>query len=115
MLAETVDGLQLLNSTTFAEDFVKEKLGVSNRIQCKKLVMAAKRLQKVREDFPIGFEFDSNQRYLIGPNKRIIRGMRLGIESMKVGEEAKILCRSDHAYGGEGLKRKEGQFMVPPF
>ena len=113
--AENVDGPQLLDPELFTENFVKEKLGVSGKIQCKKLVMAAKRLQKVREDFPLKSEFDSNAKFIIEPTKRIIRGIRLGVESMKVGDEAKVVCRADYGYGGEGLRRNNGDIMVPPF
>lgn len=115
MLAQGVDGAHLLDPDRFTEDFVQEKLEISNKIQCKKLVMAARRLQKVREDFPVEFEFDSNDEYSINAKKRIIRSLRLALESMKVGEEAKVVCRSDYGYSADGLRKNNGDIMVPPF
>lgn len=115
VLAQRVDGAYLLDPDKFTEDFVEEKLEISNKIQCKKLVMAARRLQKVREDFPVEYEFDSNDEYSIDAEKRIIRSLRLAFESMKVGEEAKIVCRSDYGYAADGLRKNDGDIMVPPF
>lgn len=117
LVENNVNGAMLLNPESFTEDFVKEMLGdTGSKIQCKKLGMAARRLQKVRDDFPIGLEFDANENFEITPNKRIIRGMRLGIENMtRVGETTKIICRSDYAYGGEGMRRNNGDVLVPPF
>ena len=39
--------------------FVAEELGVWNKIQCKKVAMAAKRLRKQMAEFPDGLRFDS--------------------------------------------------------
>ena len=113
--AENVDGSQLLDPDIFTETFVQEKLGIMGKLQCKKLVMAAKRLQKVREDFPVGHVFDCNDHFSVTPTKRIIRGIRIGVESMNVGDKAKIVCRSDYGYGAEGLRRNNGETLVPPF
>jgi FKBP-type peptidyl-prolyl cis-trans isomerase len=41
--------------------------------------------------------------------------MRLGIENMRVGEKANIICRSDYAYGAEGMRKSNGDVLVPPF
>eukprot|EP00521_Asterionellopsis_glacialis_P002268 CAMPEP_0195251808 /NCGR_PEP_ID=MMETSP0706-20130129/3504_1 /TAXON_ID=33640 /ORGANISM="Asterionellopsis glacialis, Strain CCMP134" /LENGTH=92 /DNA_ID=CAMNT_0040304017 /DNA_START=56 /DNA_END=334 /DNA_ORIENTATION=+ len=82
--------------------------------------MAAKRLGKVQEDFPSGMEFDSNKergepyKFVLGKGKAI-KGMDLGVASMKVGETSKIICRTDYAYGSEGYRKSNGDVVVPPF
>lgn len=113
--AENVDGSKILDPDIFTETFVQTKLGINGKMQCKKLVMAARRLQNVRDTFPIGHVFDYNDQFLISATKRIIRGIRLGVESMHVGDTAKIVCRADYGYGAEGLRRNNGEILVPPF
>ncbi|CAB9516893.1 Peptidyl-prolyl cis-trans isomerase [Seminavis robusta] len=104
---------QLLDESYFTEDFVATTLGVSNnKIQIKKLVMAAKRLQKAVQDYPPGTVFDSNQAYTL---KKGIRAFQLAVPSMKVGEHALLECRADYAYGKEGLRRANGDVMVPEY
>ena len=123
ILSNNVDASVLLNnndgSTTtdvvLDEDYCANQLGVDNKIRCKKLVMAAKKLRQVRTDFPIGTVFDENESYTVEPAKRIVQGLRMGIDSMVVGETARFVCRSDLAYGSEGLRRNNGDVMVPPF
>lgn len=102
--------------TGFTEAFVQDELGVTAKIAAKKLVMAAKRLKNSRADFPPGSEFDSSDEYqfTVGSGK-LIRGMEIGIASMKPGENCEILVRSDYAYGGEGYRKRNGDVMVPPF
>ena len=108
----------------FTEEFVRDSLGVENKIVCKKSIMAAKRLQKAREEFPNGTEFDSNDSYsftLVGSTtssstkRKVIQGMELGVSSMKPGEVAKLKIRSDYAYGPEGYRKSNGDVMIPPF
>ena len=90
--------------------------------------MAAKRLQKVRDEFEIGTEFDSNDHFVVDKNKRLIKGMRLAIDKMMAmmandddgddnatTDSISIVCRSDFAYGSEGLRKSNGDVMVPPF
>lgn len=119
-LEKSVDGAMLMDDSVFTEDFVMKELGVSNKIKCKKLVMAAKRLSKVKDEFPAGLEFDSNKekgepyKFVLGAGK-VIKGMDLGVGSMRVGEKSQILCRTDYAYGAEGVRRSNGDVMVPPF
>ena len=45
----------------------------------------------------------------------MIRAMDLAVSSMSVGERAKLICRSDYAYGSEGLRSAKGDIIVPPF
>lgn len=115
VIANNLDGSQILDSELFTESFIEETLRIPSKVQRKKLEMAAKRLRKVRDDFEIGFEFDSRDKFSFCPKKRIIRGIRLGVESMKIGEEATLICRSDYGYGAEGLRRNNGEIIVPPF
>ena len=41
-----INGVRLLVSELLTEEFVANELRVSNKIQCKKLIMAARRLSK---------------------------------------------------------------------
>jgi FKBP-type peptidyl-prolyl cis-trans isomerase len=34
---------------------------------------------------------------------------------MKVGDHVEIKCRSDYAYGKEGLRRSNGDILVPEY
>jgi FKBP-type peptidyl-prolyl cis-trans isomerase len=91
-------------------------MGVTARIKCKKLVMAAKRLATTRNEFTVGHVFDSYSEYqFIRGQTKLIRGMELGIAAMKPGEVAVLVIRSDYAYGSEGYSKTNGDVMVPPF
>jgi hypothetical protein len=115
-----VDGAMLFNDEVFNEEFVSEKLGISNKIQCKKTIMAAKRLRNQIEEFPEGTEFDSSIskgkafEFILGKGK-VIKGMDMLVSTMKVGEQAKIICRSDYGYGNDGYRKVNGDVMIPPF
>ena len=114
-----VDGTKLLDNTYFTEAFVADELGVENKLQCKKLVMAAKRLGKEIADHPEGKEFDSSRergayKFTLGKGKAI-KAMELAVASMVGGERARIVARSDYCYGKDGLRRSNGDVMVPPF
>ena len=120
--AMNIDGKILMDDTKFTEEFVTNDLGVPNisRMQCKKTIMAAKRLWKQQEDFPEGFEFDSSVErgksftFVLGKGK-VIKAMDLAVSAMNVGEKARIFCRSDYGYGSEGYRTKKGDTVVPPF
>lgn len=114
-----IDGNKLMDTNFFTEDFVMNELGVSNKIQCKKLVMAAKRIGKQQEDFAVGTEFDSSEergpfQFILGQGKAI-KAYELAVSTMKQGEKAEIICRSDYAYGNEGFRKQNGDVVVPPF
>jgi len=110
-----VDGQLLFNADEFSEHFVSDVLGVSNRIQCKKIIMAAKRLRTQQDDFPEGTEFDSGSfEFVLGKGKAI-KAMEMLVTTMKVGEKAEVFCRADFAYGAEGYRTKKGDVVVPPF
>jgi FKBP-type peptidyl-prolyl cis-trans isomerase len=108
-----IDGAKLL-SDTFDEEFAMNELKISNKIKAKKLVMAAKRLRT--EEFPPGTEFDSNDEFsfVVGAGK-VIKGMEVGVSSMALGERARLTIRSDAGYGSDGVRRRNGETMVPPF
>jgi FKBP-type peptidyl-prolyl cis-trans isomerase 2 len=110
-----IDGTKLTDLDFFTEDFVQIELGVTAKIKCKKLVLAAKRLATTRVEFPAGVEFDANKdwQFVLGKGK-VIKGMELGVASMTRGEVAQIKCRCDYAYRAEGC-RQRGNVMVPPF
>ena len=120
-LAEDVTGAMLLDSTqetaSFTEDFVLNALGVTNKIQCKKLVMAARRLAKDYESYPPGTVFDNAELYTFTLGKsRLISAMELAAgQHFHEGAQVELLCRSDYAYGKEGLRTMKGDVMVPPF
>jgi FK506-binding protein 4/5 len=119
-LDNNIDGSMLLNEQIFTEDFVSAKLGVSNKIQCKKTIMAAKRLRKQIDEFPVGTEFDSSFsrgkrfEFVLGKGK-VIKAMDMLVSTMKVGEQANIICRSDYGYGKEGYRKVNGDVMIPPY
>uniref|UniRef100_A0A7S1YXR4 peptidylprolyl isomerase n=1 Tax=Trieres chinensis TaxID=1514140 RepID=A0A7S1YXR4_TRICV len=118
-LEKDVGGSKLTDGT-FDDDFAGTELGVSNRMQCKKLVMAARRLAKQVEEYPEGgAEFDSSEergpyKFVVGKGKAI-KGMDLAVSTMRVGEKAEVICRSDYAYGKEGLRKSDGTVIVPPY
>ena len=115
---EGIDGKQLLDDTYFTEDFISTTLGVDNKIRCKKLAMASRRLAK--EVYTDGYQFDSNAErggpysFTVG-KKKVIAAMELAIPTMKVGETAQIITLSNYAYGPEGYRKPNGDVMVPPF
>ena len=119
-LENNVDGSMLFNEEEFNEAYVTEKLGVSNKIQCKKTIMAAKRLRKQVDEFSEGSEFDSSIsrgktfEFVLGQGK-VIKAMDLLVGTMKVGEKAKVILRSDYGYGSEGYSTAKGEVVVPPF
>lgn len=115
-LEEEIDESKLTDPEAFTEDFVTTELGVTAKIQCKKLVLAAKRLATTRQELPAGHVFDSNPEYSyeVGSNK-LIKGMEIGLASMKPGEWALVTVRSDYGYGSEGYRKPNGDVVVPPF
>ena len=114
-----VNGKLLMDETAFTEEFLGG-LGISNKIQCKKTIMAAKRLAKQGAEFEEGMEFDSSisrgktYTFTLGSGK-VIKAMDLAVSSMKVGEKAMIQCRSDYGYGSEGYRKPTGEVVVPPY
>jgi len=117
---QEIDGEKLMNASFFTEEYCTEDLGASNKIQAKKLVMASKRLIRQQAEYPAGSEFDAsksrgkNYAFALGQGK-VIRAMELAVRSMRVGERAEVVCRSDYAYGAEGLRTAKGEVIVPPF
>lgn len=114
-LENSVDGEKL---ATITEDDL-QGMGLSNKIHCKKLVAAAKRLQKQHEDVPVGTQFDTSKdkgpfTFVLGQGK-VIKAWEIAVSTMKAGEKAKVSCRADTAYGAEGLRKKTGEVVVPPF
>lgn len=115
-----IDGKILMNEDLFNEAYVSETLGVENKILCKKTVMAAKRLRTQLEEYPQGKEFDSSVsrgktfQFTLGQGK-VIKAIDLLVSTMRVGEEAKVMCRADYGYGSEGYRKANGEVLVPPF
>lgn len=115
-----VNGTILCDSDIFNEEFV-EKLGAT-KIQCKKIVMAAKRLvsQNVDPNFQVGLIFDSSAsknktfKFLLGEGKAI-KAIDILVSSMHIGEKCRLQARSDFCYGMEGLRTRSGEVVVPPF
>jgi hypothetical protein len=118
-VAAEIDGSKLMDTSFFTEDFLMNELELTNKIQCKKLVMAAKRLAKQQDDFKAGTEFDSSTergpfKFTLGAGK-VIRAYELAVATMIEGERADIICRTDYAYGVEGYRKRNGDVVVPPF
>lgn len=115
-----VDGKMLFDDSVFEESYISNTLGVSNKIQCKKTVMAAKRLRSQAQEFSEGMEFDSSIsrgkpfEFILGKGKAI-KAMDLLVSTMKLGEKARMTCRSDFAYSAEGYRKSNGEVMIPPF
>lgn len=115
-----IDGYKLMDESFFTEEYCTDTLGVSNKIQAKKLIMASRRLGKRQVEYAPGMEFDSsnarnkNYSFVLGGGK-VIRAMELAVGCMRVGERSMVVCRSDYGYGSEGLRTSKGDVMVPPF
>jgi FK506-binding protein 4/5 len=116
-----IDGRVLLDENVFDEAFVVQVLGVGdNKILCKKIVMAAKRLRKLVEEYSEDSEFDSSMsrgktyRFVLGTGK-VIKAIELLISTMRTGEKATVICRADYGYGSEGYRTSNGEVVVPPF
>lgn len=118
----SVDGSLLLDEDAFTEDYVKDTLGVSNKIQQKKTIMAAKRLRTTVQEFKDQQIFDSSEdknengtyEFMYGAGKTI-KAMEALVGSMQEGERAKVACRADYGYGSEGYRTTKGEVVVPPF
>ena len=118
-LQNNIDFALLSDTDVFTEDFCITTLGISNKIQAKKLIMARNRLTKSQDEHPAGTVFDSSasrgKNFAFNLGKGAIKGIDLAVRSMKVGERASVVCRSDYGYGPEGLRSSKGDVMVPPF
>ena len=123
-LEQKIDGCKLMDESYFTEGFCMETLEMDNKIQAKKLIMAARRITKQQVEYPPGTVFDSsdardtNYTFLLkkkAGSSKIIPAMELAVRSMKVGEQSRVICRSDYAYGSEGLRSSKGEVVVPPF
>ena len=118
-LEREIDGAKLTDEAFFTAEMIADELGVANKIQCKKIAMAARRLSKDKAEHPAGTEFDSSAergpyQFTLGQGKAI-RAMELAVAGMKVGERVEVICRSDYAYGKDGLRKAAGDVIVPPF
>ena len=119
-LGNDVDGGKLMDGALFTEEYCANALGVGNKIQAKKLIMASRRIARQQDDYPPGTEFDSsasrdgNYSFVLGRGKAI-RAMDLAVSGMRVGERALVACRADYGYGSEGLRSGRGDVVVPPF
>jgi hypothetical protein len=75
-----------MDETKFTEDFCTNELDISNKIQAKKLVMAARRIAKQQKDHQAGSEFDSSHKrgknfsFVLGRGK-VIKAMDLAVST----------------------------------
>ncbi len=117
-LQNNIDFALLSDTDVFTEEFCTTTLGISNKIQAKKLIMARNRLTKSQDDKSMAV-FDSSaergKNFAFNLGKGAIKGIDLAVRSMKVGEKASVVCRADYGYGPEGLRSSKGDVMVPPF
>ncbi len=117
---KNIDGKMIMDSNVFTEEYVTNELGVANKMQCKKTIMAAKRLWKQKDEFPKDSQFDSSLErgksfsFKLGSGK-VIKAMDMAVATMNIGEKAQIICRSDYGYGAEGYRTVKGDVVVPPF
>lgn len=110
----------LLDETVFTEEYVFEELCVPNRAQGEQLLEGARQLRKDYQEHPPGKVFDNAQVYTftLGKSVRLPRGMEIAASSLKYfreGTKVELLCRSDFAYGKDGLCDIDGNVMVPPY
>jgi FKBP-type peptidyl-prolyl cis-trans isomerase len=120
---QQIDSTKLTDVEFFTdEDFVTNTLGVSSKMQCKKLVVAAKRLAQERQQYQAtSTVFDSSQRQERGPytfplgQNKAIRAVDLVVASMRLGETCQMITRCDYAYGKEGLRSGQGEVRIPPY
>ena len=118
-LQNKIDFALLTDTNVFTEEFCTTTLGISNKIQAKKLIMARNRLTKSQDEHPAGTVFDSSaergKNFTFNLGKGAIKAIDLAVRSMRIGERASVVCRSDYGYGSEGLRSSKGDVMVPPF
>ena len=118
-IQNNIDFALLSDTNVFTEEFCTTTLGISNKIQAKKLLMARNRLTKSQDEHPAGTVFDSSaergKNFTFNLGKGAIKAIDLAVRSMLVGERASVVCRSDYGYGSEGLRSSKGDVMVPPF
>ncbi|KAK1741867.1 peptidyl-prolyl cis-trans isomerase, FKBP type [Skeletonema marinoi] len=118
-IQNNIDFALLSDTNVFTEEFCTTTLGISNKIQAKKLLMARNRLTKSQDEHPAGTVFDSSaergKNFTFNLGKGAIKAIDLAVRSMRVGERASVVCRSDYGYGSEGLRSSKGDVMVPPF
>lgn len=106
----------------FTDDFIKDDLGIENKIQAKKLAMAVRRLKNTREEYldantsdnPLILDSNTEFTFSLGAGK-VIQAMEALVGSMSKGEKAKMVCRADYGYGKEGLRKRNGDVIVPSF
>ncbi len=65
--------------------------------------------------FVTGEQFDAGNdfQFTLG-KKEVISGWETGIIGMRIGEKRKLIIPANFAYGSEGVKNKEGKFIIPP-
>lgn len=120
LIEHDVTGEKLMDEEFFSEDFLQDKLGMLNRIQVKKLVMASRRLAKDGREFAEGTVFDSSSArgkpfaFTVGSGKAI-QALDLAVQQMKDQERAEIVARADYCYGKDGLRTFKGDTLIPPF
>ena len=113
----------------FTDEFIqgatnseKGGLGVENKIQAKKLAMAVRRLKTTRDEYSAKIDgndpliLDSNEEFsfVLGAGK-VIQAMDKLVGTMRKGEKTKMVCRADFGYGKEGLRKRNGDILVPSF
>jgi hypothetical protein len=131
-----ITGSILLDETIFTEQYVSDITSLLDdgaglsKIQCKKTIMAVKRLRNTNKEYQHGYIFDSSttnpnlqphQYYefiLNHPKKKPIKAISLLLSSLQdadIGNTFIIQCRSDYGYGSDGYRTNKGIIVVPPF
>ena len=127
-----ITGSILLDETIFTEQYVSElsNTTILSKIQCKKTIMAVKRLRNTNKEYQHGYIFDSSTtnpnlqphqyyEFIINhPKKKPIQAISLLLSSLQdadIGNTFIIQCRSDYGYGSDGYRTNKGIIVVPPF
>ena len=118
-MANDIDEAKLTDPDFFTEDFVARTFAdlLTNKIQVKKLCMAAKRLASSRNECAVGTVFDAKESYAVtwGESKLILGMSRAIALLVDQNKKLTVQCRSDYAYGAEGYRKRNGEVVVPPF
>ena len=130
-----ITGSILLDETIFTEQYVSElsNTAILSKIQCKRTIMAVKRLRNTNKEYQHGYIFDSSTtnpnlqphqyyEFIINhPKKKPIQAISLLLSSSLIREDDigntlfTIQCRSNYGYGSDGYRTNKGIIVVPPF
>ena len=98
------------------DEFIQTELGITNKIQVAIAIRRLKSTYKQDKDNDPACIFDAKEEFsfVLGEGK-VLQSMEMLVSGMTKGERAKMICRADYGYGKEGLRKRNGEEIVPPF